>query len=133
MVVPRDSTSPTSGFTFSSWRGSEKTTPVRSPTSQPRATAATMLNTSTQNFIPAPPASLRDGTSCYRFPAPLGLRFAQICFASGFHRRRDGIFFAHRNFLATLDQFICALTQFAGLLLRVIFALIRLFRQKIAL
>src|SRR6266478_5702613 len=132
MGPTRECKSPTRLFTFSVVRRSRKNNAVRITTCTTRAIAATILQHSSQNCIPASPAPLRDGTSCYPFTAPLGLRFAQIRFPSGFHCRRDGIFFAHRNFLATLDQLICALTQFAGLLLRVIFALIRLLRQKIA-
>src|SRR5207302_9389400 len=88
-----------------------------------------MLKISSHNCIAAP---LRDGTSCCLLAAPSGLRFAQIRLASGFYCRRDRILLAHRNFLAALDQLIGALAQFAGLLLGVIFALIRLLGQKIA-
>src|SRR5882672_9021209 len=83
-----------------------------------------MLKNSSQNCIGAPPAPLGGGTPCYCPAESLRLRFAQIGFAPGFDRRRDGILFAHRNFLAALDQFIRALAELASLLLRVILAFI---------
>src|SRR5712664_2931613 len=131
MGPTRECNSPTSRFIFSVVRRSSKNNAVRTTTCTTRAIAAMMLNNSSQNCIGAPPAPLRDGTPSYRLTEPLGLRFAQIRFASGFHSRRDGILFAHRHFLAALDQFICAFPQLAGLFLGVILALIRLLRQII--
>src|SRR6266852_4170384 len=91
-----------------------------------------MLKNSSQNCIGAPPAPLGGGTPCYCLAKSLRLRFAQICFAPGLNRRRDGILLAHRNFLAALDQFIRALAKFASLLLRVIFAFISLLCKVVA-
>src|SRR5882762_4477251 len=91
-----------------------------------------MLKNSSQNCIGAPPAPLGGGTLCYGPAESLRLRFAQICFAPGFDRRRDGILFPYRNFLAALDQFIRALAELARLLLRVILAFISLLGKVVA-
>src|SRR5260370_35639598 len=131
MGPARDCKYPTRRLTFSVVRRSRKNNAVRITTCTTSAIAAMMLKNSTQNCIGAPPAPLRDGTPSYRLTEPLRLRFAQIRFASGFHSRRDGILFAHRHFLAALDQFIGAFPQLAGLFLGVILALIRLLRQII--
>src|SRR5712664_1502577 len=91
-----------------------------------------MLKNSSQNCIGAPPAPLGSGTPCYRPADSLRFRFAQISFAPGFDRRRDGVLLAHRNFLAALDQFIRPLAKFASFLLRVILALIGLLCKVVA-
>src|SRR5712664_678188 len=131
MGPTRDCRSPRSRLTFSDVRRIWKNRAVSITTCTTRAIAATMLKNSTQNCIGAPPAPLRDGTPSYHLTEPLRLRFAQIRFAPGFHSRRDGILFAHRHFLAALDQFIGTFPQLAGLFLGVILALIRLLRQII--
>src|SRR6266852_1062144 len=92
------------------------------------AIAAMMLKNSSQNCIGAPPAPLGSGTPCYRPADSLRFRFAQISFAPGFDRRRDGVLLAHRDILAALDQFIRPLAELARLLLRVILAFIGLLR-----
>src|SRR5437899_1739004 len=128
----RDCKSVTRRLVFSDVRLSWKNSNVNITTWTTRAMAAMMLNTSSQNCIAAPRAPLRDGTPCYRPTETSGLRLAQIRFASGFHCRRDRIFFAYRNFLTALNQFIGAFAQFAGFLLGVILALVRFLREKIA-
>src|SRR6266849_1245454 len=121
-----------SRLTFSDVRRISRNNRVSITTCTTSAIAAIMLKNSSQNCIGAPPAPLGGGTPCYRPAESLRLRFAQIGFAAGFDRRRDGILFAHRNFLAALDQFIRALTELASLLLRIILAFIGLFCKVVA-
>src|SRR5258708_23618122 len=59
-----------------------------------------------------------------------GLSFSQTPFPTDFHCGREGILLATRHFLAALDQFVRAFPEFAGLFLREILTLIRLFREK---
>src|SRR5947199_1661305 len=129
----RDCKSVTNRLVFSDVRFSWKNSNVNMITWTTSAMAAMMQNTSSQNCIAAPRVPLGDGTPCYRLTKFLRrLRLAQIRFASGFHCRRDRIFFAYSNFLAALNQFVGALAQFAGFFLSVILALIRFLRKKIA-
>src|SRR5258707_2024259 len=121
-----------SRLTFSDVRRISKNSSVSITTWITRAIAAMMLKNASQNCIGAPPASLGGGTPCYRLAESLRLRFAQICFAPGFDRRRDGILLTHRNVLAALDQLICALAELASFLLRVILAFIGLLRKEFA-
>src|SRR4029077_12087431 len=97
---------------------------VSIPTCTTRAIAAKMQKISSQVCIATPSTPLRDGTPCYTPKKSLGLRFAKICFAPGFHRRRDGILLSNRHFLAPLDQFIGAFPQLAGFFLCEILAFI---------
>src|SRR6266850_2255321 len=132
MGPTRDCRSPRSRLTFSDVRRIWKNRAVSITTCTTKAIAATMLKNSSQNCIGAPPAPLGSGTPCYCPAEPLRFRFAQIRFAPGFDRRRDGILLAHRNVLAALDQLICALAEFASFLLRVILAFIGLLRKEFA-
>src|SRR6266481_1913756 len=132
MGPTRDCKSLVSRLTFSDVRRISKNNSVSITTCTTSAIAAMMLKNSSQNCIGAPPAPLGGGTPCYCPAESLRLRFAQIGFAPGFDRRRYGILFAHRNFLAAFDQFICALAEFARLLLRVILAFIGLLCKVVA-
>src|SRR5438132_6391411 len=129
----RDCKSVTSRLVFSDVRFSWKNSNVNMITWTTRAMAAMMQNTSSQNCIAAPRVPLGDGTPCYRLTKFLRrLRLAQIRFASGFHCRRDRIFFAYSNFLAALNQFVGPLAQFAVFFLGVFLDLICFLRKKIA-
>src|SRR5260370_18127964 len=120
MGPTRDCRSVTKRLVFSDVRFSGKNSNVNIPTGTTSAAAATKLNTSSHTCILAPYASPGGATPSYRLVDPLRLRLAQICFASGFHCRRDGILLADRNFLAALDQLIPAFPQFPCFLLTVL-------------
>src|SRR5207247_2072510 len=93
-----------------------------------------MLNTSSQNCIRAPAASPGGGTPCqsHNPAALLGLRFAQIRFASGFHGSGYGILLAHGKFLAAVRPFRGPVPHLPRLALRIIPALTGLPPKKIA-
>src|SRR5271168_3005673 len=102
------------------------------PTCTMSAIIATMINTTIVLSMHAP-AAPKKGRSHRAVNAgeKLRLRFAQIRFAAGFHRRGNGILFARGNIFAALDQFVGAFTKLARFALRKILAFIRLLGQKI--